>query len=194
MDHYLARSSRRGITEAIVTSFSGFRGENQTMNSQTTSHNGGCTCRFVRYRMTTQPLFVHCCHCRWCQRETGASFALNALIEADRVQLLRGELEVVDTPSNSGKGQKISRCPRCRIAVWSNYAGFDDTIHFIRVGTLDEPHHLPPDIHIFTASKQPWVVLPPDTHAVPEYYKASELWPKESLERRAAVRAARLQQ
>ncbi|MEO8524066.1 MAG: GFA family protein [Caldimonas sp.] len=154
-----------------------------------TVHDGGCTCRNVRYRMAGEPLFVHCCHCRWCQRETGASFALNAMIEAERVQLLHGEVEVVDTPSNSGKGQKISRCPKCRIALWSNYGGGGDAVRFVRVGTLDEPDRLPPDIHIFTASKQPWVVLPTDTPAVPDYYKASELWPKESLERRAALLA-----
>ena len=152
-------------------------------------YDGGCTCRHVRYRMTTKPLFVHCCHCRWCQRETGTAFALNAMIEADRVQLLSGDLTVVDTPSNSGKGQRISRCPRCAIAVWSNYAGAGDAIRFVRVGTLDEPGNLPPDIHIFTASKQPWVVLPPDTPAVVEFYKASERWPAESLERRAALLA-----
>jgi hypothetical protein len=139
--------------------------------------------------MATKPLFVHCCHCRWCQRESGASFALNAMIEADRVRLLQGEIEIVDTPSNSGKGQKISRCPRCRIAVWSNYAGGGNAIRFVRVGTLDAPDLLPPDVHIFTASKQPWVVLPPNTPAAAEYYKASELWPEESLERRAALRA-----
>jgi len=132
-------------------------------------------------------MFVHCCHCRWCQRETGASFALNAMIEADRVQLLQGEVEVVDTPSNSGKGQRISRCPACRIALWSNYGGGGDAVRFVRVGTLDEPDRLPPDVHIFTASKQPWVVLPADTPAVAEYYKTSELWPAESLARRAAL-------
>ncbi len=159
------------------------------MSGETAFCDGGCTCRFVRYRMATKPLFVHCCHCRWCQRESGASFALNAMIEADRVQLLQGEIEIVDTPSNSGKGQKVSRCPRCRIAVWSNYAGGGSAIRFVRVGTLDAPDLLPPDVHIFTASKQPWVVLPPDTPAAAEYYKASELWPKESLERRAALRA-----
>ena len=159
--------------------------------AEPTPHDGGCTCRFVRYRMATKPLFVHCCHCRWCQRETGASFALNAMIEADRVQLLQGGVEVVDTPSNSGAGQKISRCPQCRIAVWSNYAGAGDAVRFIRVGTLDEPDRLPPDIHIFTASKQPWVVLPPQMPAVPEYYKASEMWPADSLARRAVLLAAK---
>ena len=151
---------------------------------------GGCTCRAVRYRMTTKPLFVHCCHCRWCQRETGASFALNALIEADRVILLKGAPEVVNTPSNGGKGQKIVRCPTCRIALWSNYAGAGDAMRFVRVGTLDEPDRLPPDIHIYTSSKQPWVVIPPNTPAVEEYYQSANYWPKESLERRRALFAA----
>ncbi len=164
------------------------------MSTESAFYDGGCTCRFVRYRMTTKPLFVHCCHCRWCQRETGASFALNAMIEAERVQLLQGEVEVVNTPSNSGKGQKISRCPKCQIAVWSNYAGGGDAVRFVRVGTLDDPGRFPPDIHIFTASKQPWVVLPPNIPAVVEYYKASELWPKESLERRTALLARSRQQ
>ncbi len=140
--------------------------------------------------MKTRPLFVHCCHCRWCQRETGASFALNAMIEADRVELLKGEVDIVDTPSNSGKGQKISRCPRCRIAVWSNYAGAGNAVHFVRVGTLDQPDRLPPDIHIFTASKQPWVVLPPGTPAVEEYYDRDVYWPSESLDRRRVLLAS----
>jgi len=151
------------------------------------SLEGGCTCRAVRYRMTSKPLFVHCCHCRWCQRETGASFALNAMIEADRVVLLSGSPEAVNTPSNSGKGQKIVRCPACRIALWSNYAGAGDAVRFVRVGTLDEPDRLPPDIHIFAASKQPWVVIPPGAPAVEEYYDRNEYWPEESLARRHAL-------
>src|SRR5499425_3544425 len=151
---------------------------------------GGCDCRRVRYRMEGPPLFVHCCHCRWCQRETGASFALNAMIEADRVTLLGAEPEVVNTPSESGKGQKIARCPNCRIAVWSNYAGAGPSIRFVRVGTLDKPDQLPPDIHIFTASKQPWVVLPPGTPAVLEYYDRKQYWPAESLARREALLAS----
>ena len=153
--------------------------------------DGGCTCRRVRYRMLTRPLFVHCCHCRWCQRETGASFALNAMIEADRVVVVDGDPEIVDTPSNSGRGQKIARCLLCRIALWSNYAGAGDAIRFVRVGTLDDPDRLPPDIHIFTSSKQPWVLLPPGTPAVAEYYDRSRYWPSESLERRRTLLASR---
>jgi hypothetical protein len=137
--------------------------------------------------MASQPMFVHCCHCRWCQRETGASFALNALIEADRVLLLTGEPEIVSTPSNSGKGQKIARCPKCRIALWSNYAGAGDALRFVRVGTLDEPDRLAPDIHIYTMSKQPWLKLSPEIPAVHEYYKREDYWPQESLARRRAL-------
>jgi len=148
---------------------------------------GGCTCRAVRFKMTSKPLFVHGCHCRWCQRETGTAFAQNAMIEADRVVLTSGEPEMVDTPSNSGKGQKIARCPACRVALWSNYAGAGDKVRFVRVGTLDEPDRFPPDIHIFTMSKQPWLALPPGTPAVPEYYESKTYWPEESLARRRAL-------
>ena len=149
---------------------------------------GGCTCRAVRYRMSSAPLFVHCCHCRWCQRETGSAFAHNALIEADRVILQAGDPVTIDTPSNSGKGQKIIRCPTCRIALWSNYAGAGDKLRFVRVGTLDEPDRFPPDIHIFTSSKQPWVSLPTGQPAVPGYYDRNKFWPADSLTRlRAAL-------
>ena len=150
---------------------------------------GGCTCRAVRYRLTSAPLFVHCCHCRWCQRETGSAFAINAMIEADRVELLDGTPEIVPTPSSSGKGQKIARCPRCRVALWSNYPGAGDAVRFVRAGTLDDPGALPPDIHIFTASKQPWVVLPPGAKSVPEFYDLPTTWSAESLERLRIMKA-----
>jgi hypothetical protein len=145
--------------------------------------DGGCDCRRVRYRMPGEPLFVHCCHCRWCQRESGASFALNAMIEADRVQLIEGEPDIVDTPSASGAGQKIARCPVCRVALWSNYSSTGPLVRFVRVGTLDEPDRLPPDVHIFTASKQPWLELPAGVPAAPVYYDRRQLSPAASLER-----------
>ena len=133
--------------------------------------------------MALPPLFVHCCHCRWCQRETGASYALNALIEADRVSLLEGEPEITQTPSNSGKGQDVWRCPRCRVALWSNYAGFGRRVLFVRVGTLDAPDRIKPDIHIYTSSKQPWVVIPDDHDAVAKYYDLKKFWPPASRAR-----------
>jgi hypothetical protein len=151
--------------------------------------DGGCTCRHVRYRLMSRPMFVNCCHCRWCQRETGSAFVINAVIEADRVEVLAGEVEVIDTPSNSGRGQKISRCPKCRVALWSNYSGAGPKARFVRIGTLDNPDSMPPEAHIFTSSKQPWVILPKDVPVVPEFYDMATTWPKESLERRAALLA-----
>lgn len=148
---------------------------------------GGCTCGAVRYRLESAPLFVNCCHCSWCQRETGASFALNAVIESDRVRILQGEPVLVDTPSHSGRGQKIARCTACLVALWSHYSGSGPVTRFVRVGTLDCPEALPPDAHIFTASKQAWVVIPEGVPSFEEFYEIEALWPAESLARRQAL-------
>ncbi len=148
---------------------------------------GGCDCRALRYRMESAPMFVHCCHCRWCQRESGASYALNALIESDRLTILCGQAQMVRTPSQSGRGQDVARCPACRIALWSHYAGAGPYISFVRVGTLDRPDALSPDVHIYTASKQPWVRLDPGVPWLAEYYDAKQLWPPEGLARREAL-------
>lgn len=148
---------------------------------------GGCACGLVRYGMKGPPLFTHCCHCRSCQRESGSAFALNALIEMDRLDVLAGSPDRVMTPSFSGRGQEIVRCPACRVALWSHYAGAGRKIAFVRVGSLDTPDSRPPDVHIFTASRQPWVVLPAGSRAFAEYYDTSEEWPPESLRRWRAV-------
>ena len=139
------------------------------------SHEGGCACGQVRYRMASGPIVVHCCHCTWCQRESGAAFALNAVIEADRVELLSGEPKRIDTPSGSGRGQAVFRCPSCKVALWSHYAGAGDKADFIRVGTLDDPGACPPDVHIFTESKQPWVVLPDGAEQFPIFYSGKDV-------------------
>ena len=149
---------------------------------------GGCACGHVRYRMQAAPMIVHACHCRWCQRETGSAFVINALIEAVHVPLLQGEVEVVDTPSASGRGQKIARCPRCRIALWSHYPRGGPAVCFVRVGTLDDPDACPPDVHIYTDSKQPWLSLPDGARAYAEFYDVPSVWPISSLQRMAALR------
>lgn len=145
---------------------------------------GGCACRGVRYRLLSGPLIVHACHCTECQRLTGGAFAVNALIESDRLEILAGEPRPVPVAGTSGKPQAIFRCPACAVALWSHYPGAGAKLAFVRVGTLDEPARLPPDIHIFTSTKLPWVALPENARAVPEYYSAREVWPAESLARR----------
>lgn len=148
--------------------------------------DGRCTCGEVRYRLERRPLFVHCCHCTWCQRETGSAFVLNALIEARFVTLLSGVPERVETPSASGKGQAIYRCPSCRVALWSVYSGAGEKFRFVRVGTLEEAGAYPPDIHIFTSTKLPWVTLGDGALVMEEYYRRSEYWSAEALARREA--------
>lgn len=157
------------------------------MNDKPIKAKGCCSCGNIQYQLESTPLFIHCCHCTRCQRETGSAFAINAMIEADRVTLLEGEVESVEIPTLSGGGQVISRCPECRIAVWSYYSGADDKVLFIRAGTLENPHLVEPDIHIFTDSKLPWTVLPAHKPAVAEYYRRSEYWPAESVERYKAA-------
>ncbi len=151
--------------------------------------DGRCTCGAIRYRLTEPPLFNHCCHCSWCQRETGSAFVLNALIETAKVQLLAGELDWILTPSASGLGQRIGRCPTCRVALMSEYAGAGPRFRFVRIGTLDDPGACPPDIHIFTETRLPWVILPDDVPAVPGYYDRDEVWPQASLDRRRSALA-----
>ena len=149
---------------------------------------GGCACGQVRYRLSSAPLFVHCCHCTECQRQNGSAFAVNALIEADRVERLAGDPVAVPVPTGSGRPHPIFRCPVCHTPLWSEYGGRPQ-IRFVCVGSLDDPAALPPDVHIFTRSKQPWVVLPEGTPAFEIYYDTETLWPAESLERRRAALA-----
>lgn len=151
---------------------------------------GGCFCGKLRYRLTSPPMFVHCCHCRDCQNQAGTAFVLNAIIEADRIVMLAGQPVPVSVPTDSGMPHIISRCPACQSAVWSEYGGLP-ALRFVRVGTLDEPARFPPDVHIYTRSKLPWVVLPPATPAFEGYYDWRQVWPSESAARRRAARAAR---
>jgi hypothetical protein len=147
---------------------------------------GGCACGKLRFRLASGPMFVHCCHCRDCQRQTGGAFVLNALIETDRVELVSGETQAIEVPTDSGRPHAIWRCAACKVAVWSHYGGIQK-LTFVRVGTLDEPSRLTPDVHIYTRSKLPWVALPAGVPAFEAYYDSKKLWPPESLERRKAI-------
>jgi hypothetical protein len=146
---------------------------------------GGCSCGAVRYRLASDPLFIHCCHCLNCQRQTGSAFVINLLIEADRVEFLSGDPQPVVVPRDDGSKQRIYRCPACQIAVYSEY-GFPQVL-FVRGGTLDQPSAVEPDVHIYTRSKLPWVALPESVPAFEGYYDSKALWPAESLERLSAV-------
>ena len=152
------------------------------------SNEGGCSCGEVRYRLSSDPLFVHCCHCLNCQRQTGSAFVINVLIEADRVELLAGAPRRVDVPRDDGRTQKIFRCPTCQVAVYSDYGRPD--IRFVRAGTLDDPSQVTPDVHIFTRSRREWITLPDSTPAFEVYYDRNAVWKRESLDRIEALERA----
>lgn len=153
------------------------------------SFEGGCSCGAVRYRLTSPPMFTHCCHCLDCQKQTGGAFAINALIETDRIEMLTGEPVIIEMPSPSGRGHEIYRCPKCQVALWSNY-GRRPYLRFVRIATLDDPHAITPDVHIFTRSKVPWMRLPEGARAFEVFYDMKQEWPAESLARREAASAA----
>jgi hypothetical protein len=146
---------------------------------------GGCSCGAVRYRLASEPLFTHCCHCRNCQRQTGSAFVINLLIEADRVELVAGAPQPVDVPRDDGSSQRIFRCPTCQVAVYSVYGR--PGVLFVRGGTLDDPSRVAPDVHIFTRSKLSWVAIPESAPAFEVYYDTQALWPPASLERLSAA-------
>lgn len=149
--------------------------------------HGRCACGSLRYAMTRAPMTVHCCHCTACQRETGSAFAVNAVIERDAIVVESGELAVTTWPTESGRPHDIHRCVSCGSVLWSDY-GRRQTMVFLRVGTLDAPGQLPPDVHIFTRSKLPWVALPPDRPAYEAFYPRLEaVWTEEALARRRAL-------
>lgn len=148
---------------------------------------GGCFCGKIRYGLSSRPMFVHCCHCRNCQSQTGSAFVINALIETQRIEILAGRPESTTVESGSGRPHDVYRCPDCRTAVWSDY-GRRPGIRFVRVGTLDDPAALAPDVHIFTRSKLPWVRLPEDAPSFEVYYETDRLWPTESLARLRAIK------
>jgi hypothetical protein len=146
---------------------------------------GGCSCGQVRYRLTANPMIIHCCHCLNCQRQSGSAFAINILIEADRVEILAGEPRRADAPRDDGSAQRIFRCPACQVAVYSEYSRPD--IWFVRAGTLDDPFRAAPDVHIFTRSKRDWIALPDSAPAYDVYYDAAVVWSPESRARIAAL-------
>lgn len=154
---------------------------------------GGCSCGAVRYTVRSPAMIVHCCHCSWCQRETGSAFVVNGLIERTRITVLQGEVMNTQLPTASGKGQRVARCERCHTALWSHYAfaGIGDKVAFLRIGTLDDPSTMPPDVHIFTAHQLPWLSV--EGRSFKNYYRSREVWSEASLARKRALAADEVQ-
>jgi len=156
--------------------------------------DGGCACGHVRYRLLNRPLFVHCCHCTRCQRETGTPYAHHAMIEYTNFLVTAGEPSYVLVPTDSGGKHWVSRCPHCQTAMWNEHGTRKAITRYVRVGTLDKPDALAPLAHIFVRSKQAWVALDESTPKFRGAYDTAKIWPTESLARYAAAKQLRAQE
>jgi hypothetical protein len=104
---------------------------------------------------------------------------MNALVEKTQVEILSGTIAEYLFPDTY---HTAFFCPECVTYVWSEYkSGAFDDCWFIRVGTLDQPDRLPPDVHIFTESKQPWVEIPKRTPNFDRFYPIKETWQESSM-------------
>lgn len=148
---------------------------------------GRCFCGQVRFRMHGTPMFVHCCHCRDCQQQSGSAFVVNGLIEAERIELIAGEPRPISMATESGRSHDIYRCESCQSALWSDYGG-RTWLRFVRLATLDDPSDFVPDVHIYTRSKLPWLDLPQGAAVFSEYYDVRAQWPAKSQARYKAAK------
>ncbi|KAF2796069.1 hypothetical protein K505DRAFT_323589 [Melanomma pulvis-pyrius CBS 109.77] len=172
--------------------------------------HGQCTCGALTYTMNAKPLIVHCCHCTWCQRETGTAFLLNAMVESTNftykytptpsstttttiTATTTAAVLFTPTPTASGSTQTMARCPACLTVVFSHYSGFGSAMTFVKAGTLSEGsrQRVRPDLHIFTSTKAEWLDLSAEAErGVPifdEYYDKEVVWSEEALERRSVL-------
>jgi hypothetical protein len=122
-------------------------------------HEGGCLCGAVRYRAHNEPLRRSVCHCRNCQRRTGSAFGIGAYFNESDVEL-SGTLRTYEQRSDeSGRWLKMQFCPNCGSTVsWTLelYPG----LRALAGGTFDDPDWLTIERHVWTRSRQKWVVCP----------------------------------
>ena len=148
---------------------------------------GGCACGKMRYRLTSQPMFVHCCHCKDCQRQTGSAFVINALIETGRVEKLTGETKAVAVPTDSGRPHDIHRCPSCENGGLEPLRGSASALHSSASARSTSRRNSRPTCIFIRARNCPgWRCRRTFRHST-AYYDSKTLWPPESLERRKAI-------
>lgn len=127
-------------------------------------------------------MFTHACHCLDCQRSTGSAFVIHAVI-AQKDLTITGETRAGSFPTGSGAGSKLHFCTSCGTFVWAQYLYHQVPVIALRTGTLDNPHAVSPQAHIFVRSKQPWVSLPAEVPTFEQAYDRAQVWPPESVAR-----------
>lgn len=161
---------------------------------------GHCVCKTVTYALTAPPMITHCCHCTYCQLETGSAFALNTVVESYNFTITSSLPPLfANRPSPSapdGSQHLVAYCPNraCNTDIFSYYGANKATV-YVKAGTLDHEsrRRVRPDVHIFASSKVDWIDLRGEVDkGVPvyeEFYDREDVWANESLVRLERLRA-----
>ena len=140
---------------------------------------GGCICGQVKYYITEKPLFTQACHCKDCKVLTGSSYVVNSSV-LENTLIVEGEVSSTELKAGSGASYKTYFCTKCGNYV---YADYDSAVGrlTVRTKTLDNSEKFPPQVHIFTKDKDPWLNLSEDVICFKEMYDQKKTWPEESL-------------
>ena len=129
-----------------------------------TLHTGGCQCGAIRYEVAGEPRQVVACHCTDCQRQSGSAFGMTMVVEVSAFRITAGTPRIYHSTSSTGRAKAGAFCPDCGTRIYHQPQWRKGTIS-VKPGTLDDTTWLQPQIHIWTASKQPWVTIPEGVEA-----------------------------
>tara|TARA_B100000579_G_scaffold278075_1_gene230015 strand:- start:122 stop:604 length:483 start_codon:yes stop_codon:yes gene_type:complete len=142
---------------------------------------GGCICGQVKYYITEKPLFTQACHCKDCKVLTGSSYVVNSSV-LENTLFVEGEVSSTELKAGSGASCKTYFCNKCGAYVYADYDSAFKRLT-LRTKTLNNPENFPPQVHIFTKDKDPWLNLSKDVTCFEEMYDPKKIWPEESLKR-----------
>lgn len=119
-----------------------------------TTFTGGCLCGKVRYECTAEPLFMGNCHCRDCQKSTGAAYSAEIGVPAPTLKIT-GAVKYHDSKADSGNTISRGFCPDCGARLFGKTSGMAELAMF-SAASLDDPSQYNPQFDIYVASAQPW--------------------------------------
>ena len=120
---------------------------------------GGCACGAVRYRLKASPLSVYNCHCKDCQRYSGAAWSMSMIVKDPDLELLSGTLAQYRRTADSGNVIVMNFCANCYGWMWNDPPA--PGVKVARAGTLDDMDWAAPVGNIWTDSKAAWVDIDP---------------------------------
>lgn len=116
---------------------------------------GGCLCNGVRYEIEGAPKFIGVCHCKHCQKQSGAAFSVNLGVSGSKLSIT-GEIKEYQDTANSGAVLTRRFCPNCGSALFSVSSAAPNLV-YVKAGTLDDTSDVKPMLHVWTESAQSWV-------------------------------------